>query len=128
MSTSYYRLTEPFTSIKMEEGPGHDRVKLWEHGALAGELVLTKGWGKRVCLLFALHEEDNECPLRTHWGGQDRGAVVTVNDKAMPNEACVISEYGEPLTVQQVKERDGTRRSDSWPTELFGYEAPKPTP
>ncbi len=72
--------------------------------------------------MFAEYEEDNECPLRTHWGGKDRGAIVTVNDEEIADEAIVISEYNEILTVAEVKARDGARRADGMPTELFGYE------
>ena len=48
--------------------------------------------------------------------------MVTINDKHLADEATVISEYGDLLTVAQVKARDGVERSDGWPTELFGYE------
>ena len=83
---------------------------------------MSKGVGRRIAILFANHEEDNECPLRTHWGGKERGAVVDVNDPTIPDEATVISEYGDVLTVAQVKARDGQHRADGYPTELFGYE------
>jgi len=75
--------------------------------------------------IFALYEEDDRCPLRTHWGGPGCGAVVTVHDSELPDEAVVISEYGDLLTVGEVKARQGARRKDGWPTELFGYEPPR---
>lgn len=123
MSTSYYRLKEPFTSLRLQEGPGHDRITLWENGANCGTLTVSKGRGRMVARSFAEYADDSRCPLRTHWGGPDHGAVVTVNDPDISDDATVISEYGDVLTVREVKARDGTRRRDGWPTELFGYEA-----
>ena len=122
MSTSYYRLIEPFTSVRLECGQRHDRLTVFEMGANCGTLTLNAGTGKIVASLFALHQEDNMCPLRTHWGGASRGSIVTVNDDSMPDDATVLSEYGDVLTVAQVKARDGAGRDDGMPTELFGYQ------
>jgi hypothetical protein len=122
MSTSYYGLEGPFTSLRLEEGEKHDRLTIWEQGANCGTLVFSKGIGRRIVLKFAEHGYDDVPPLRTHWGGKERGSVVTVNDSEMPDEATVISEYGDILTVGQVKARHGARRVDGHPTELFGYE------
>ena len=121
MSTSYYRLIEPFTSLRLEEGPGHDRLTVFEEHANCGTLTFSKGLGRSVARLFTKYEDDGQVPLRTHWGGKDRGSIVTVNDPILPNETTVISEYGDILTVGQVKARDGVKRSDGMPTELFGY-------
>jgi len=121
MSTSYYRLMEPFTSLRLEEGAGHDRLTVFEGHANCGTLTLSKGVGRRLAQCF-IDDEENICPLRTHWGGTARGAVVTVNDASLPDDATVISEYGDVLTVKEVKARDGAHRKDGMPTELFGYE------
>lgn len=128
MSTSYYRLREPFTSLRLEKGPTHDRLTVWEEHANAGTLTVRGGWGKHVALLFALQEGDEQCPVRTHWGGVDRGAVVTFRDrdKDLPDEIVLVSEYGDVVTVGYVRARDGAKRSDGWPTELFGYEQKTP--
>ncbi len=122
MSTSYYRLIEPFTSLRLDEGARHDKLTVFESGANCGTLTVNHGTGRRLAQCFAAHEDDGQCPLRTHWGGKDRGAVVTVNDPSLPDEATVVSEYGDVLTVGRVKARDGQGRSDGMPTELFGYE------
>lgn len=124
MSTSYYRLAVPFTHLRVEEqGGAHVRLTLWVNHANAGALTLRTEELSDVLNAVFKYEEDNECPLRTHWGGADRGAVVTVNDPALPDEAIVRSEYGHLLTVAEVKARDGAKRADGYPTELFGYEA-----
>lgn len=122
MSTSYYRLKQPITHLRIEDAGGHDKIKIWVDHGLAGSLTVAKRDTKEFVRLFVLYEEDNECPLRTHWGGKERGAVVTVNDDTLADESVVVSEYGELLTVADVKKRDGARREDGFPTELFGYE------
>jgi hypothetical protein len=120
MSTSYYRLRPPVTHLRLESGGGHDRLSIWIDHGLAGVLRLPKAATRDLLRAFILDEVDSECPLLTHWGG--KAAVVTVNDGSLPDETVVVSEYGELLTVAEVKVRDGAVRSDGMPTELFGYE------
>lgn len=44
------------TTIRLEEGPGHDRLHVWNRGGKAGELVVELGDGKElVHRLFGLH-------------------------------------------------------------------------
>jgi len=107
MSTSYFRLIEPFTRLRLEENPVHDEVSVWESGALAGILTVTHGLGREVVLLFTKYEEDNECPLRSYWGGVGVGAVVYENGEPLPDEAVVVSEYGDILTAKEVRARHG---------------------
>jgi len=129
MSTSYYYIREPFTSVRLEEGPGHDRVTLWERGANCGTLVLSLGSGKRLVSMFAAgDDDDSRAPIRTHYGGKDVGAVVTENVSGLDPSLVLISEYGEPLTVEQIRARAGHGKNASGIGgigELFGYD---PTP
>jgi hypothetical protein len=122
MSTSYYLLIEPFTCLRLNEGPVYDRLTVFEGGKNCGTLIMSNGVGRRLARCFREYDHDSICPLRTHWGGKDRGTVVTVNDASLPDDATVISEYGEVLTVKEVKARDGAKRTDGMPTELFGYD------
>jgi len=71
---------------------------------------------------FALEEPDNKCPLRSYWGGSEKGSIVYTNENDLSDDMLVISSYGELLTVAQVKARHGAKRKDNMPTELFGYE------
>jgi len=121
MSTSYYRLSSPITHLRIEDQVGHDKISVWVNHGLAGALVVSKRETKEVVRMFVCYEDDSICPLRTHWGGRERGAVVTVNDATLPDKAMVISEYGDLLSVADVKARDGAKRDDGMPTELFGY-------
>ena len=121
MSTSYYRLKPPITSLQLQCG-GHDRLRIFVNHASVGELMLRPEETPGVLGLFALKEPDNECPMRSYWGGDDTGTVVFANEDDLPDYMQVISSYGELLTVAQVKACHGARRKDNMPTELFGYE------
>ena len=123
MSTSYYRLKPPVTHIRVEDKtPGHTKLVIWVNHGLSGTLVLQTEEVRDFLRILVLYEDDSGCPLRTHWGGPERGTIVTINDNTLPDEAVVISQYGELLTVSEVKVRDGAKRKDGFPTELFGYE------
>lgn len=110
MSTSYYYIQEPITSLRLEEGPGHDRLTVWQSGANAGTLVLTKGSARTIISLFAEHAEDDRCPMRTHFGGVEVGCVVTENVRGLDPSLILISEYGELFTVAQIRAFAGEGR------------------
>lgn len=40
------------SSVMVQEGPAHDRVSVFNRGGLAGELVVTKGDGKRLSAIL----------------------------------------------------------------------------
>lgn len=122
MSTAYYYLREPFTSIRLERGPSHDRVTLWERGANIGTLTVSAGTGSMVTYLFAEVEYDGKAPMRTHWGGTKVGCVVTENVRGLDPSLVLVSEYGDVLTVGDIRARSGHGRGTAKPGELFGYE------
>lgn len=123
MSTTYYHLQHPVTRFEChsEMGPAIVWLTVYLEGKSAGSLAIPKELIRQWMKLFIDYDSDMNAPLRTHWGGADVGSVVTVNEN-LPDDAQVISEYGELLTVGQVKARHGAKRADGWPTELFGYE------
>lgn len=41
------------TSVRVEEGPGHDTLTVWNRGACTGHLVFKKGDGLPVALMLA---------------------------------------------------------------------------
>jgi len=104
MSTDYYWLRDPFTSIRLEEGEVHDRVTLWEGGANCGTLTLRAGHGRVVCRMFA-DTDDANAPIHTHFGGADVGCVVTESASALDEPYILVSEYGQPLTVGEIRKR-----------------------
>ena len=122
MSTSYYALRKPISNLQMRDDGANCFLEIWIAGFYAGALTTPKEHIGSIRRMMYEGTDDFHCPLRTHWGGKDRGAIVTVNIPDLADEELVISEYGELLTVAQVKGRDGAKREDGYPTELFGYE------
>lgn len=121
MSTSYYPLRAPVTSLRPEIAGGHTHVGVWVNHAKAGTLVVrNEEWRE---LLGALRDENvpEDMILRTIWGGSDIGTVVE-DVPSLPGEQQVVSEYGELLKVEQVRAKAGAKRKNGMPTELFGYE------
>ena len=113
MSTAYYRLREPITSLQLEEGPGHDRLRIWERHGLAGELVVSAGSGREIARMFFLTEADDmHCAIHAYYGGAARGCVVTVNDFTMLDSALVLNgDTNKVLTVGGVKAFAGLGRT-----------------
>jgi hypothetical protein len=123
MSTSYYRLRAPFTRIETETDGERTWVKLWNAEGPLGALAVQTVAARDTVLGFADQTCDSDCPMRTHWGGSAVGCVVTENS-ALDPETTLVSEYGEVLTVRQVRERAGHGRgatSLAQVGELFGY-------
>lgn len=111
MSGCYYRLKPPVTSLRLKTGPGHDRLSVWVNHGLAGELVLPKTTARDVVLCFAERElDESRCPLRTTWDGND--PVVMVNVPRLDDDTMLVSEYGDLLTVAQVKARHRAKRKE----------------
>ena len=112
MSTAYYRLREPITSVQLDEGPGHDRLRIWQDHGFAGELVLTAGAGREVArMFFETNADDAHCAIHAYYGGDERGCVVTVNDPTLPESAVVLDgDTDEVLTVGEVRAFDGRGR------------------
>ena len=113
MSTAYYRLREPITSLALEEGPAHDRLRIWERHGLAGELVVSAGSGREIArMFFETGVDDLHCAIHTYYGGAERGGVGTVNDPTLPDSATVLDgDTGEVLTVGEVKGYAGLGRT-----------------
>jgi len=126
MSMSYYYLRAPFTSVRLEHIGEHDKVTLWENGANAGTLTLSKGVGRKFLYMMTDHVDDSQAPMRIYWGDSDKGCVVTENVRGLDPDLMLISEYGEPLRVSEIRDRAGHVRKDKMPGELFGYDEAKP--
>lgn len=56
------------TTVKLEHGPGHDYVRVWNRGGHSGTLTVTKGDGEDfVDLLFDFdHTEVDEGGFHDH--------------------------------------------------------------
>lgn len=51
------QLQSPVSSAEVEQGPAHDRIRIWNRGGLAGELVVTSGDGERIAKQLGLEEQ-----------------------------------------------------------------------
>ena len=100
MSTSYYKLKKPITSIRLTESC-HDHLTLWENTVNAGTLLLSKGIGKKISIFFADTDVDLS-PVHTHWGGDREGMVITVQDNVVEYE-ILISEHGDITTLANLR-------------------------
>ena len=47
------------TSVRVEYGPGHDRVRVWNRGGCSGELVVAKGDGDKLLDLLLPEYRDH---------------------------------------------------------------------
>ena len=113
MSTTYYRLRDPITSVILEEGPVHDRLRIWQDHGLAGELAVTSGAGRPIARMFFVTDvDDAHCAIHTYYGGAERGCVVTVNDETLLDSAVVLDgDTDEVFTVGEVKAFAGLGRT-----------------
>ena len=107
MSTEYQMLREPWTSVRVESTPGHDRVTLFEGHADTGTLTLLAGTA--AVLLQQLSRNDHPPAMLTSYGGTDKGVIVTEHPSAgaLDPSLVLISEYGEPITVAEIRAMAG---------------------
>jgi hypothetical protein len=93
MSTTYYRLRPPITSLRvLDRNPEHATLAVWVDHGLAGELIVPAGLLSDVVIQFKGDEIGYRATKVVQWH-RDVG----------PTE-CLISEYGE-LTSRVTLER-----------------------
>uniref|UniRef100_A0A6M3L3G4 Uncharacterized protein n=1 Tax=viral metagenome TaxID=1070528 RepID=A0A6M3L3G4_9ZZZZ len=102
MSTSYYSLREPFTSIRIESNSQHDKITFWSRHGNAGTLTVDKGDAKLIAIMIS--DNENLQPIHSHYGGE-KGTIITENISGLLPEQVLISEYGEALTVAQIRSK-----------------------
>ena len=106
MSTSYYTLKEPVTSIRPEVKGGHTHVGIWINHGKAGTLVFrNEEWGKGIWLFF--NDDVGDAPIHQHWGGDKEGLVVNEYTLNLKDEQQMISENGELTTVREIRAEAG---------------------
>jgi len=99
MSTSYYRLRSPVTSVQLDEGPGHDRLRVYVNGVYVGELTLALGEGCEVARLLA----ESDPTMHVSYGGDARGCVVQELRANLHDWDTLIDESGKVATVRDVR-------------------------
>ena len=92
MSTSYYELRAPWSSIRVDEIGQHTRIHMWAAGKKAGELVVGPEhlsealWGFR-------QDPDNSYGCNATVVSRNEAGVLHI--RARPRSRVVISEYSE---------------------------------
>jgi len=107
MSTSYYLLRRPITSVRPEVLGGHTHVGVWINHAKSGDLVVrNEEW---LPLLQALTSD--ECVIHVSCGGKDVGLVV---DDRCP-ESCdmvqIVSECGTLHSMGEIRNQQTMRET-----------------
>lgn len=128
MSTSYYYLREQVDSLDLHEDPdGDDEVSIiMRNRPIPVTIRCHPGDGRGLCLLLSKREYDDAAPITTHYGGPSVGCVVVENIRDLDPFAILVSEYGEPRTIAQIRSFAGYGKCGTIAQigELFGY--PKP--
>lgn len=114
MSTDYYALKKPITSIRPEIMGGHTHVGIWVNHAKSGTLVFRNDEWNDAIWLF-VEKNVSTPPMRSFWGGVEDGCVVEEADNSLPAEQQMISELGELMTVGQIRAK----------AKSYGYLSPR---
>ena len=104
MSTNYYPFLCGISSVRLEQGPGHDRVAVWQRGGKCGELVVDLGTGLAIAKLFC-----SDTPiLHAYYGGTGVGLVIERSPASagLPLPRYVLSENGELFETNALKETE----------------------
>ena len=99
MSTSYYGLRPPVTSVRVEEEGDRAILSIWVNGSPAGKLVLAKK-NLKPFLKGVLADADD--PVMHVTCGGEHMLLCRMLHYARPEDQ-VISEYGELTTVRDVQ-------------------------
>ncbi len=105
MSTSYFMLAEPVTGIEITEAETINDMH-WTRidisGRFVGSLLLFKDDMPQFIRLFADRDR-----LAARTVGVGNGKVsVGVSDESLPDDTVLISEYGDVVTLANVKAKD----------------------
>lgn len=101
MSTNYYFPLPGISSIRLHEGEAHDQVTVFQEGKNAGTLTLSKGTGRTI--VSALSVDDDIPPVRTY--GSKSGIILEEHYQHLDELTCLISEYGEPITLRELRRK-----------------------
>jgi len=98
MSTSYYCIAKPVSALQVHDNTDKlDTIEFWIAGEYVGALTMDKHHVKSFVRRFIEYDDDFRCPLRSHWGGADRGSIVTVNRADIGDDEILAMEAGPEL-------------------------------
>ena len=98
MSTEFYRIKPPFTSVRTEVGGGHTRLSLWVNHAKTGDITLRNEELKDVLRVFC--REEPAVIQRGLTGGE---VQLAYEDDNVEPDTILVSEYGEITCVAQLQ-------------------------
>lgn len=98
MSTHYYELKHPWSSIRCEDNAKHCKISVWESGALAGTLTVESKVRYDTLDCFFRTSPTNGVCVTTSRG--DKGVGLTVH--RIPRVDYLISEYGELCSFKEL--------------------------
>ena len=90
MSTSYFRLKKPFTSVRTTARGGHTQLALWVNHAKAGDITLRNE--EVPAVLLALRRNESAV---TQCGAAAGGTQLYFDDDNLEPDTQLISEYGD---------------------------------
>ena len=98
MSTEFYRIKPPFTSVRTEVGGGHTRLSLWVNHAKTGDITLRNEELKAVLRVFC-----REVPAVIRRGLTGGEVQLDYEDDNVEPDTMLVSEYGEITCVAQLQ-------------------------
>lgn len=107
MSTSYYRIKKPFTSLRAEAipGAGYTDIGIWVNHSKAGVIVVRNEEVKDALLVF------RRSVLSVFQSGIEGGhTILDYEDDDVEDDTQLISEYGELTTVAELKAKGAVER------------------
>lgn len=119
MATQWYRLKNPVEHIEVaafHEGDIQGNViRVTTEDGAVGKITLSSGLTSFFFdILMALADicgDDHPLPLRTLWGGIERGMLVLIQDNhqdsLLRDDTQLISEYGDLATVGEIQAMEG---------------------
>lgn len=111
MSTYYYPFKHGITSVRLSEGPEHDRLEVWQRHGKCGELVVDRGTGRYIAQEFC------SCKplLRTGFGGAQLGVVVEtlLGSADLKSSEYLWGDNGQVYTVEEIRQMAGKGRTAS---------------
>lgn len=98
MSTYYYELREPWSSIRVYDSPGpHTQITLWNDGAYSGMLTINEDHKQEALDCFF----DRESSIGNQYG-RGQGKLLGYNHQRDPRTDQIISEYGDICSYKEL--------------------------
>ena len=107
MSTSYYRIKKPFTSLRTEDipGAGYTDIGIWVNHAKAGVIVVRNEEVADVLMAFR-----RSVSAVAQSGIEGGHTVLDYDDDDVEDDTPLISDCGELTTVVELKAKGAVER------------------